>query len=119
MNSKTTEQFGREVRDQQSAEPDVMVKAAEEIQTRAGGQCTMIKRDGNRCHAPTVTGMQFCFFHDPSAVAERAAANKRGGEKTRAAVLPLDTPDAPLNSAAELNALLARTINQLLRGQLD
>jgi hypothetical protein len=60
-----------------------------------------------------------CFFHDPASAAERTAASRRGGEKNRAAVLPPDTPDFALNSTADASALLGRTINQLLRGQLD
>jgi hypothetical protein len=83
------------------------------------GGCTGLKRDGNRCHAQALTGSRYCFFHDPAAAEERAAASKRGGEKTRAAVLPPGTPDFPLNSATDAGALLGRTINQLLRGELD
>jgi hypothetical protein len=83
------------------------------------GGCTGLKRDGNRCHAQALTGSRYCFFHDPAAAEERAAASKRGGEKTRPAVLPPGTPDFPLNNATDAGALLGRTINQLLRGELD
>jgi hypothetical protein len=84
-----------------------------------GRQCTKVKDDGNRCAAIALAGSTLCFFHDPAAASERAAASKRGGEKTRTAVLPPDTPDFPLNNAGDAAALLAQTINLLLRGQLD
>ncbi len=82
-------------------------------------QCEMVKPDGNRCAAAALTGSRLCFFHDPAAADERAAASKRGGEKNRTAVLPPDTPDFPLNNGDDAAALLARAINLLLRGQLD
>jgi len=82
-------------------------------------QCEKVKDDGNRCAAMALTGSTCCFFHDPAAAEDRAAASKRGGEKTRTAVLPPDTPDFPLDNAGDAAALLGRTINLLLRGQLD
>jgi hypothetical protein len=60
-----------------------------------------------------------CFFHDPASAQKRAEAAKRGGEKNRATVLPSATPDFALNSAADASALVARTINQVLRGEID
>ena len=82
-------------------------------------QCGKVKDDGNRCAAVALTGSALCFFHDPAAVQERAAASKRGGEKNRAAVLAPDTPDFPLNNAGDAAALLGRTINLVLRGEID
>jgi hypothetical protein len=99
--------------------PGVDVGAAELPNGQQSRQCTKVKRDGVCCNAQALTGSRFCFFHDPASARERTAASRRGGEKNRAAVLPPDTPDFPLNSAADASALLERTINHLLRGQLD
>jgi hypothetical protein len=82
-------------------------------------QCTQMKPDGDRCREQALTGSSLCFFHDPAQGSARAAASRRGGEKTRAAVLSRETPDAPLSTAAEVTAFLGRTINQIMRGQLD
>jgi hypothetical protein len=83
------------------------------------GQCSEPTRSGKRCRARAITGSRFCFFHDPGSTQERAAANKRGGEKKHYAVLPADTPDFPLAGARDVDALLGRIINQVLRGQID
>src|SRR5713226_9767837 len=82
-------------------------------------QCAEITRDGERCRAQALTGSLLCFFHDPASSQKRAAASRRGGAKNRAAVLPSETPDFALNSAADASALVARTITQVLRGEID
>jgi len=97
--------------------PSTRQKAAESNGETAG-RCTQIKRGGARCGAKALLGSSFCFFHDPAAAQARAAASKRGGEHNRAAVLPSATPDLPLNSATDAAALLAKTINQVLRGRI-
>lgn len=82
-------------------------------------ECTEITRGGERCRAQALTGSSFCFFHDPASAQKRAGAARRGGEKNRATVLPPDTSDFPLRNAADASALVARTINQVLRGEVD
>src|SRR5437016_14241117 len=83
--------------------------------------CEYVKADGQPCQANAMISSNLCFFHDPSRTQERAAARKAGGiERTRhAVVLPSDTPDVELMSATQLARLLAETINQVRRGQLD
>jgi hypothetical protein len=84
-------------------------------------QCRHIKLGGIRCRANTRNGSQFCFFHDPKSAAARAAARKAGGiqRSRKAAVLPPDTPDKPLASLADVIGLLAETINEVRRGEVD
>ena len=52
---------------------------------------------------------------------ERKAARIKGGKERsrKAAILPEDTPDRPLTTAADITELLADTINQVRRGELD
>jgi hypothetical protein len=85
------------------------------------GQCCYIKPDRSKCEANAVRESFYCFFHDPDLKQEREAARKKGGKERsrKAAVLPSDTPDRPLATAADITALLTATINQVLRGQLD
>jgi hypothetical protein len=84
-------------------------------------QCHYTKPGGSPCRAYARQGSGFCFFHDPNSTAERHEARTNGGrERSRkAAVLPANTPDKALTSAAEVTGLLAETINQVRRGEID
>jgi len=81
--------------------------------------CLSEKRDGVRCRARPVAGSSFCFFHDPDAAAKRNAAQKAGGQKRQIIVLPPSAPDAKLNGARDTVDLIAATINQVRRGEID
>jgi hypothetical protein len=84
-------------------------------------QCRHIKPDRSRCRVNILHGSRYCFFHDPGKAAERNAARRNGGieRSRRAAVLPAGTPDRSLASAADVTGLLAETINQVRRGEID
>ena len=62
-----------------------------------------------------------CVFHDPARAAEGQRARRIGGvNRSRpAVVLPSDTPDHSLASPKDVSDLLAQSINQLRRGELD
>ena len=85
------------------------------------GQCHYIKPDNSRCEAYAGSESFYCYFHNPDLKEEREASRKKGGKERsrKAAVLPEDTPDRPLTTAADVSALLAAMINQVLRGQID
>jgi len=42
-------------------------------------KCTFIKANGERCQAHKLRGSDFCYFHSPQVVVERAEARRRGG----------------------------------------
>jgi hypothetical protein len=88
---------------------------------RAEGQCSHVKSDGSYCRANARRASAYCFVHDPDSAEEVEAARIRGGKERsrKAAVLPADTANMPLTSAADVTALLAETINQVRRGELD
>ena len=88
---------------------------------RSTTYCRYIKADHSRCRADARHDSIYCFFHDPKSAAEREEARKNGGRERsrRAAVLPGDTPDEHLDNAADVTRLLAQTINQVRRGELD
>ena len=41
--------------------------------------CSFIKKNGERCQARKMAGEEFCYFHSPQVVVERADARRRGG----------------------------------------
>lgn len=41
--------------------------------------CSFIKKNGERCQARKLTDSEFCYFHSPQVVVERAEARRRGG----------------------------------------
>jgi hypothetical protein len=86
----------------------------------AAGQCRSVKSDGSPCRAKALHGSNHCFFHDPESAPEREAARILGVQERsrKAAVLPEDTPNARLTSAADITGLLSETINQVRRGEL-
>jgi len=81
--------------------------------------CRHIKADGRPCDALRLHGSEYCFFHDPAKAAERAAAQRSGGQNGRAAVLPADTPMLTVKTASDVVGLLSETINQVRVGTLD
>jgi hypothetical protein len=91
----------------------------DEIDCESDRTCEGIKEDGIKCQNPAITGSRFCFFHDPAKKRERREAQQRGGRANRAAVLPADAPDIPLNSVKDIAALNARIINLQLRGEMS
>jgi hypothetical protein len=84
-------------------------------------QCEHRLPNGKRCRAHARTNDRFCFFHSASTLADRGRARRAGGvaRSRSAAVLPGDTQDLPLHDTRDVCALLAESINQVRRGQLD
>ena len=84
-------------------------------------KCEFRRKEGGRCAANAQAGKKCCVFHDPAKAAEGRRARRSGGiSRSRpAAVLPLEVPDNHLRSTQEVVTLLADSINQVQRGQLD
>ncbi len=83
-------------------------------------KCKFRKNNGIRCGANAQPANGLCVFHDPARAADGRRARQAGGiRRSRAVVLPLDTPDYPLGNTKEVSALLSDSINRLRRGQLD
>ena len=82
-------------------------------------RCIYVKADGERCKARAMTGSDHCFFHSPEKSTERAAARRAGGHANRAAVLSSAAPDARLEDAGDVVRMIAETISQVRRGELD
>ncbi|MGO9603832.1 MAG: hypothetical protein ACLQAT_10620 [Candidatus Binataceae bacterium] len=89
------------------------------MKAKAEKLCQGVRPNGGRCGARRLAGSQFCFFHDPDKASERKAAQRAGGQKKKMAVLPSSAPDAKLETADDAVKLLADTINQVRRGEID
>jgi hypothetical protein len=84
-------------------------------------KCEFRKKNRESCGADAQIGKNLCVFHDPARADDGRRARQAGGVRRSqaAAVLPSDTQDHPLGDANQVSALLADSINQLRRGQLD
>ena len=84
-------------------------------------KCSFQKKNGKRCSADSQVGKTVCVFHDPGKAADGRRARRAGGvSRTRTkAVLPLTTLDSPLATGRDVCGLLAETINQVRKGQID
>ena len=83
--------------------------------------CKFRKKDGKGCGADAQSGKTMCIFHDPTRAADGRRARRMGGinRSRTAAVLPVDAPDNPLRNTQDVSTLLAESINQVRRGELD
>lgn len=80
------------------------------------GTCEGRRRDGSRCTSAIVLDSGFCFAHDESRRADRAAASARGG-KGRGRIARADRL-VPSSLRAPL-ALLFEVLDEVHRGELD
>src|SRR6266545_1288339 len=76
-------------------------------------RCNHKKPDGTRCRAYPRPGRNFCTFHDPEMVGERAAGRRQGGvnRSKKAATLSPDTVDLSLETVADVVKALSHTFN--------
>jgi hypothetical protein len=84
-------------------------------------KCQSRKKNGKRCGADAQSGKTIRVFHDPVRTSDCERARRTGGlnRARRASVLPAETPDHTLTMPKDVSDLLAQSINQLRRGQLD
>ena len=82
-------------------------------------QCTATTQEGRRCRQWTTTNESgFCLFHDPARIAERRAAQSKGGINGGLPVLPDGLPPRP-RTLADLTDYLSWILDATGRGQLD
>lgn len=82
-------------------------------------QCQAMKRDGEQCKGYAMSGSDFCFTHNPNTSDQRKDARRKGGSKGKARTLSADSLSVSLTSPNDIESLLAETINQTRRGELD
>ena len=84
-------------------------------------RCHFRKKNGKSCSADAQIGKDLCVFHDPAKAADGRRARRAGGinRSQNTTVLPPETPDISLHTIHDVSTLLAESINQVRRGQLD
>lgn len=82
-------------------------------------QCLHSNKTGKQCGGLQIAGSEYCFIHTPGLDAQRFEARQKGGRSNKRTALPDSEPDAKLESVADVQELLARTINAVRKGKLD
>jgi hypothetical protein len=83
------------------------------------GQCQHLKPDGSPCRATPLTGSAYCWFHDPARAEQRREAQRAGARATNSKPDPAPVEDVPLQTVADVVALLGLTINDVRAGRTD
>jgi hypothetical protein len=78
-----------------------------------------VKEDGKRCAAHAQVGRKYCFFHDPDTREAQREAGRAGGSRPKLKTLGADAPDVAVADVGGVVTLLAETISQVRRGELD
>jgi hypothetical protein len=84
-------------------------------------KCQSRKQDGTICSANAQVGSDLCVFHDPTKADDGQRARRAGGlaRGKPATLLPADCPDVELANSKDVSNLLAQSISQVRRGELD
>jgi hypothetical protein len=82
-------------------------------------RCQHLKKNGERCNALSMSGSKFCFFHNPDRKKEIREAQRKGGRQGKIATLGEKTPDVIIQTPDDLIRLLAESISQVRRGDID
>ena len=84
-------------------------------------KCQFRKADGTICSANAQIGTNLCVFHDPAKQSDGQRARRAGGLARSSPVraLPADAPDVQLGTCQDVSNLLAESISQVRRGELD
>jgi hypothetical protein len=85
-------------------------------------RCAGQNKKGGACQAAPRRGSEFCFLHDPATAQDAARARRQGGKKRcekRPSATPANGIDMRLDTVEDVVKLLAASINQVRRGELD
>jgi hypothetical protein len=81
--------------------------------------CADVTPDGTQCRAATLTGSDFCYFHDPSKAAERRESQAQGGRQNRMKTLDPGTPAISIRDSRDVATLLGDMVDKVRKGQID
>jgi hypothetical protein len=78
-------------------------------------QCRYIKHDGSECHANTIEGSEYCWFHAPEVDYARNDAQSKGGKACKTGIYAELSP-VKLRCVEDVPELVMDTIRQMRRG---
>lgn len=82
-------------------------------------QCKFIKPDGTQCNANAMSGLDYCYTHNPDiSDEEKREARKKGGSN-RAVVLKAPLPVIPIKKIPDVALLIVDTIDRVRAGEMD
>jgi len=82
--------------------------------------CAASTKAGLPCRGTPLPGSDFCIYHDPARRDALVAAARKGGEnRARQPAVFKGAGNVKFESADEVRALLADTVNRLRRGEID
>lgn len=82
-------------------------------------QCSFIKPDGTQCNANAMSGLDYCYMHNPNISDEEKREAKQRGGQARALTIANPLPVLPINEPNDAVLLIVDTINRVRAGELD
>lgn len=82
-------------------------------------QCKFIKTDGTQCNANAMSGLDYCYTHNPDISDEEKREAKQRGGQNRAVAISEPLPPLAIAEPNDAVLLIVDTINRVRAGELD
>ncbi len=82
-------------------------------------QCSFIKPDGTQCNANAMSGLDYCYTHNPDISDEEKREAKQRGGQNRAVAISEPLPPLTIAEPNDAVLLIVDTINRVRAGELD
>ena len=82
-------------------------------------QCSFIKPDGTQCNANAMSGLDYCYTHNPDISNEEKREAKQRGGQNRAVAISEPLPLLKITEPNDAVLLIVDTINRVRAGELD
>jgi len=82
-------------------------------------QCSFIKPDGTQCNANAMSGLDYCYTHNPDISDEEKREAKQRGGQNRAVAISEPLPPLAIVEPNDAVLLIVDTINRVRAGELD
>ena len=82
-------------------------------------QCKFIKTNGDQCNANAMSGLDYCYTHNPDISDEEKREAKQRGGQNRAVAISEPLPPLKIAEPNDAVLLIVDTINRVRAGELD